>query len=214
MARSHRRGRIVALLGAESTGKTSLAEGLLQALSAEGLRATVVAETLRRFCDERGRTPAREEQAGIAAEHTAAIESAAATHELVIADTTALQTAVYSDWVFGDRSLYTPAEDWQRGVDLSLLTAVDLPWQADGLQRDGPQVREPIDGLIRAALGRAGGAYAVVAGQGPARLEAALAACRRMLQPPPTTTDGGARWRWHCERCGDAACERHWLPRG
>ncbi len=44
---------------------------------------------------------------------------------------------------------------------------------ADGLQRDGPHVREPVDALVRAALARAGVAYAVVHGRGPERLASA-----------------------------------------
>jgi len=99
---------------------------------------------------------------------------------------------------------------------LTLLTALDLPWRPDGLQRDGPHVRDPVDAKIRAALGAGGLPYCVVAGHGPARLQAALAAVDRALNPPPDDTNAatGARWRWHCERCGDASCERHaLLPR-
>lgn len=57
----------VALLGAESTGKTTLAHRLREVLAAEGHRVAVVAEYLREFCDTHGRTPRPEEQAGIAA---------------------------------------------------------------------------------------------------------------------------------------------------
>jgi hypothetical protein len=44
-------------------------------------------------------------------------------------------------------------------------------------------------------------------------LRAALAAIERARNPPPEDagTDAGVRWRWHCERCGDASCERHTL---
>ena len=93
--------------------------------------------------------------------------------------------AVYSDLVFGDASLYADAEAEQRGYGLTLLTALDLPWQADGLQRDGPQVREPVDRRIRAALARAGVAFEPVSGSGGARLETALAAVRRALDARP-----------------------------
>ena len=209
------RAFVIALLGAESTGKTTLAETLAQALRAAGRRVAVVPEYLREFCHAAGRTPRTDEQAGIAAEQTRRIDAAAATHELVIADTTALMIAVYSDQVFGDTTLYATAEAAHRaGVDLSLLTALDLPWQADGLQRDGPQVREPVDARVRAALGRAGVGYSVVSGAGPARCAAALACIERALNPPVAPGPEAPRWAWHCERCGDAGCERHrLLPR-
>ncbi len=208
------RGFVVALLGAESTGKTTLASALRDALAADGRDAVVVPEYLREFCDDRGRTPRIDEQAGIAATQTARIDAAAANHAVVIADTTALMIAVYSDQVFGDASLYASAEaDHARGCNLTLLTALDLPWQADGLQRDGPHVREPVDAKVRAALQRAAVDHAVVFGTGAARVSAALSAVQRALAPQTTADPGTARWHWHCERCGDADCEgRRLLP--
>ena len=199
---------IVAILGAESTGKSTLAQALRCALAADGQRVALVGEVLREFCDARQRTPRRHEQAGIAAEQTRRIAAAAQSHDIVVADTTALQIAVYSEIVFGDRSLYDSALGAQATYRQTLLCAVDLPWVADGLQRDGPLVREPVDALLRAALQRHAGGYAVVAGQGAARLGAALAALNRPADTPPPP-----RWSWVCDRCGDPDCERHLLPR-
>ena len=215
---------VIALLGAESTGKTTLARALQAALNTSACRVAVVGEYLREFCDTHGRTPRIDEQPHIAAEQTRRIEAACADHDIVIADTTALMIAVYSDHVFGDTRLYASAQAAHARCDLTLLSALDIAWQADGLQRDGPQVREPVDALVRAALGRAGSSYSVVAGSGTARVQAALACVRRAMQPPPAAdpdADGDAdadadpsRWHWHCERCGDAACERRaMLPR-
>jgi len=205
---------VVALLGAESTGKTTLAHTLAQTLVGEGRRVALVGEYLREFCDEHGRTPREDEQIGIADEQTRRIELAARDHDVVIADTTALMIAVYSEIVFGDRSLYASAEAAHReGCHLTLLTALDLPWRADGLQRDGPHVREPVDALVRAALARAQIPWSVVFGTGSARGDAALASVRRALAPPDGDEDTrNARWQWHCERCGDASCERTRLP--
>jgi len=212
------RGFVIALLGAESTGKTTLARALAAELAADpaGCRVAVVDEVLREFCDTRGRTPLRHEQQQIAAEQTRRIETAARSHDIVVADTSALMIAVYSDQVFGDTSLYDDAQAAQRRCDLTLLTALDLPWQADGLQRDGPQVREPVDALLRSALQRASAPYAVIGGVGPQRAAHALAAIHRALGLPsegdvPNAGETG-RWQWLCERCGDVDCERHLLP--
>ncbi len=207
---------VIALLGAESTGKTALAGALADALAGAlaarpgepAQRVAVVAEYLREFCDLHGRTPRHEEQAHIAAEQTRRIEAAAQDHDIVIADTSAVMIAVYSEHVFGDTGLYTSALAAHTRCDLTLLTALDLPWQADGLQRDGPHVREPIDAAVRAALARAGLGYSVVSGSGAARCERALACVQRAMAPPAEATP---RWQWHCERCGDTACERHTL---
>jgi len=207
----NKRGFIVAVLGAESTGKTTLCGELGTLLTDEGRDAVVVGEYLREFCDRHARTPRRDEQAAIAAEQTRRIDAAAARHAIVIADTTALMIAVYSDQVFGDRSLYAEAEQVQRLCDATLLTALDLPWLADGYMRDGPHVREPVDAKVRAALARSGVAYSVIGGAGAARLEAARAALERALAPKPVG-DPAARWHWVCEGCGEADCERHLLP--
>ena len=169
-----RRAFTIALLGAESTGKTTLANAIGAALAARGRRIAVVAEVLREFCDIQRRTPREDEQAAIAAAQRQRIEDAAAAAEIVVADTSALMVAIYSELVFGDRSLYADALAAQRGYDLTLVTALDLPWQADGLQRDGEHVRAPVDALLRAALVGAGIDFATIGGAGPRRLAAAL----------------------------------------
>jgi nicotinamide riboside kinase len=170
------RGFVVALLGAESTGKTTLAGEIGTALATRGNSVAVVGEVLREFCDVNERTPRRDEQAAIAAAQSERIDAAAARHEIVVADTSALMIAVYSDLVFGDASLYASALAAQRRHDLTLVTALDLPWQADGLQRDGEHVRGPVDALLRAALAGAEIAFTTIAGLGSERVEAALRA--------------------------------------
>jgi len=168
------RGFVVALLGAESTGKTTLAAEIGSALAARGLSTAVVREALREFCDANARTPRRDEQAAIAAAQSARIDQAAVRHDVVVADTSAVMIAVYSDFVFADRSLYAGALAAQRRCDLTLVTALDLPWQPDGLQREGAHVRAPVDALLRAALAGAQIAFTTIAGVGDERVAAAL----------------------------------------
>lgn len=186
MSLDARRARVIALLGAESTGKSSLSRALVQRLGAAGLDVVGIDEHLRGFCTAAGRTPRQDEQAGIAAEQQRRIERAAAHHDWVIADTTALQTAVYSELVFQDFSLGPAARAAQaEAVDFTLLTGLDLPWVADGLQRDGPQVRAPVDARLRAHLQAGGLAHAVVYGQGAAREVAALGALAAWVEAGP-----------------------------
>jgi len=208
------RAFVIAILGAESTGKTTLASQLRDALAAQSRDVALVGEYLREFCDREARTPIVTEQAGIAAEQSTRIDAAASTCPIVVADTTALMIAVYSETVFGDTCLYDAAIEAHRRCDLTLLTALDIPWQADGRQRDGPHVREPVDALVRAALNRAKVPYAVVAGTGDKRLASALQAVRHALDAPSSDDDARANppWHWVCDRCGDVDCERHLLP--
>ena len=221
MAQAHSLTRI-ALLGAESTGKTQLSLALVHALRARGHEVHWVGEYLRTWCDAQGRTPLANEQAQIAQQQAEAVLQ----HRsgIVITDTTPLMTAVYSHKLFQDESLYPMAIAHQQLYDMTLVTGLDLPWVADGLQRDGPQVREPVDALVRAALQRAGVGYKVVYGAGDERLNNALlalgwdkpssmTAVNPMLQAAQTTRNQGqyalnrGRTAWSCDKCSDADCE-------
>jgi len=207
---------IVAILGAESTGKTSLALALAEQISAlTGLRCVAVPELLRGWCEREGRTPRPEEQAGIAAAQTAAIDAAALDHDVVLCDTTALMTAIYSDYIFGDRSLIESGQTFHRRCDLTLLTALDIDWEADGLQREGPHVRPPIDALIRQALMDGAVAWSMVSGMGQARVDAALDAITPVLPAAPKPglftrlaerQAAQPEWRWTCD-CDVPECE-------
>ncbi len=179
-ARAH--GLVIGILGAESTGKTALAQALVPRLAAlSGQRCTWVGEWLREWCHAHGRTPRADEQAAIATEQHARIAAALATHDIVVADTTALMTAVYSQQVFGDHSLDAMAVALHRGCGATLLTALDIAWQPDGLQRDGPQVRQPVDARLRALLDAHALPWQRVQGLGEARVDSALAALSARL---------------------------------
>jgi nicotinamide riboside kinase len=219
------RGLIVAILGAESTGKTTLVRSLAARVQdVTGLRCTVVAEYLREWCDTQGRTPRLDEQPQVADGQRRRIEAAADDHDVVIADTTPLQIAVYSRIVFGDRSLDEDTGRWHAArVDATLVTALDLPWVADGLQRDGPHVREPVDRALRELLIAHGIGWSRVGGGGDARTDTALDAIAPLLRArrPPRAglftrlaeRDAAQReWPWVCETCDVPDCE-HALKR-
>jgi len=174
----------IAIVGAESTGKTTLAQTLATRLAAgTGQRVAWVPEVLREWCEHAGRTPQVQEQAAILRAQHERISAAGAEHDIVVCDTTALMTAVYSQLLFADRTLHERAAQLhRRSVSATLLTAIDLPWVSDGLQRDGPQVREPVDAALRELMQGQGIAYAVVGGQGEARVLQALAAVAPLLR--------------------------------
>jgi nicotinamide riboside kinase len=210
----------IAVVGAESTGKTTLAAALAQRLAAEtGLTATWVPEHLRDWCSERGRTPWPDEQEPIARRQHALIEAAAATHAIVVCDTTALMTAVYSRLLFDDHSLDAAAVALHRTMALTLLTAIDIPWVADGLMRDGPRVQAPVDDLLVELLVRHALPWARIGGSGERRLEAALDAVSPLLRRHPAPGGGlftrlaqrnaePAARPWRCDLCDDPDCER------
>ena len=169
----------IAVLGAECTGKTTLLRGMAERLRINGARVCVVDEVLRDWCVAQGRTPRPHEQAAILQAQIAAVD-AAQTCDYLLCDTTPLMTAVYSDVLFGDPSLYPAALAHQRRYQLSLLADTDLPWQADGIQRDGPAARAQVDRRLRDVLRIHALAVQPISGRGVARLEYALAALARL----------------------------------
>jgi len=215
----------IALLGAESTGKTQLSWGIAEALQSLGLQVTVVPETLREWCEAHNRTPLAHEQLEIAQQHAQRIFSI--DHGWVIADTSPLMTAVYSDFIFQDKSLYAQALLEQASFDITLVMGLDLEWIADGLQRDGAHVREPVDSLLRQALQSAGLPFKVIYGQSDARLSAALMAIQnglhglspelgknlasiQAIQSQRDVNQYGlnqGKMVWRCDLCSDADCE-------
>lgn len=214
---------LIALLGAESTGKTVLAQELQASLAQHtGLRCALVGEYLRNWCNQMGRTPDSNEQLKIAQTQAQNIEDQLSNHDVVICDTTPLMIAVYSDLLFQDSSLYAMALAFQARTHINLLMALDLPWVADGIQRDGPHVRGPVDAALRQALLRAGQHWSLISGAGNARLSAALDAITPILSSTPTPQTGlltrlaarnaaNPQWRWVCEKCDVPQCEHQLL---
>ena len=217
----------VALLGAESTGKTSLSQHITKALLAQGQMAVYVPEVLREWCQMNGRTPALHEQRQIAQQQAERIFSIR--EGWVIADTTPLMTAVYSDYVFNDPSLYDEALELQAQFDLTLVMGLDVAWVPDGLQRDGEHVRQPVDSLIRQAMAKRQLPFKVIYGQDQARLNAALLAISQgianlnepldlkfsapglqLTQAQREVSQYGlnqGKTVWRCDLCSDSECE-------
>ncbi len=164
----------IAILGAECTGKTTLLGEMAAHLRARGARVGLVDEILRQWCAAQGRTPRDYEQAAIMQAQIAAVDAVTGC-DYLLCDTTPLVTAVYSDVLFGDHSLYPVAVAQQRRYQLTLLAETDLPWQADGIQRDGHTARDLVDSRLRAVLQTHGITAYPVRGLGAARLASAMA---------------------------------------
>lgn len=168
--------QLICLIGAECTGKTTLAKSLAQSFSGRW-----VPERLRLFCDAMGRTPLQHEQIDLLEyqvrdEMAALHEAAHQQQRYVFCDTAPLLTAVYSEFVFGDTSLYPRARELHARYAITLVMEPDLPWIADGLQRDGAHVQQPIHAKILQELQNMGRPTYSVAGSGGSRSASALAA--------------------------------------
>ena len=137
--------RRLGLIGGEGSGKTTLADAL-----AGVLPACVVDESLRAFVGREGRTPRCDEQDALMRDQAVREDEAAAAcpQPCLIADPAPLMTAVYSLLYFDDDSLVAPAVEQAAGYDLVAWCRPDVPWAADGIQRDGAGHRAAADAII------------------------------------------------------------------
>ena len=200
----------IAILGAECTGKTQLAQALANQLKTRHPSTVWISEYLREWCDAHGRTPRVDEQARIAQVQMERVQAHSAA-AVVLCDTAPLLTAVYSDLVFCDPSLYQQALQQHRDFGLTLLTGMDLPWVADSLQRDGMAMRARVDHRLREVLQQSNIAFSTVYGTGPARTQSALQAIDYSLGT--TRADSVSHWQWNCEKCSDPECEHRLFSR-
>lgn len=202
----------VALLGGESSGKTSLAQALHVALQAQGITSTLVPELLRTWCEQHGRAPHAHEQTERARAQRLAIDFATrdTTAQVVLADTTAMVVAAYSELYFEDRSLWPSAIKEQRTYGLTLLMGLDLPWVPDGLFRDGPALRTATDAVLRRELQAASIPFQTLYGPLDSRAQQALRAIGTLLERSLVSEDphwAQGRRPWTCEKCSDPDCE-------
>ncbi len=161
----------ICLHGPESTGKSTLIEQL-----AARFGTIFVTEFGRTFAETHGTDFSMADLVEIARTQDAMTRAALATGaDPLFLDTDPLMTAVWADMLFGARDPWFEA--WPGTANLYLLLDIDLPWIDDGTRMFGSVAeRKRFFDLSRAELDRRGVCYALVSGQGPDRLAAALAA--------------------------------------
>jgi NadR type nicotinamide-nucleotide adenylyltransferase len=150
----------VAILGAESSGKSTLAAAL-----ALRYRTLWVPEYLREFVDTENRVPREEDQIVIARTQMAREDAAAAkANEWLFCDTTPLMTAIYSVQYWGRVDAQLAALAARHDYACTLVTAPDSPWEPDGLMRESDAVRQHIHAQVLHVLGERRIAFTLVTG--------------------------------------------------
>ena len=161
--------------GAESTGKTTFAEGL-----AREFGCPWVPEYGRTFAETRGTDFTLADLLAIAEGQDAARRAAAATGpDLLILDTDPLMTAAWARMLFGavpdEVTTYPKADHY-------VLFAPDMPWVADGTRFFGtPGERKRFADISEAMLDRAGVPYTRVTGDWDERRASTRALVQRLL---------------------------------
>jgi HTH-type transcriptional repressor of NAD biosynthesis genes len=128
----------VSLLGAESTGTTTLAERL-----AREFDTVSNPEYGREYGapkDARGEPWTSEEFVHIAHVQQAREDAAArVANRILFCDTDVLATALWHEHYMGYRSAEVEALAWSRRYDLTFVTAADIPWEDDGTRNSDAQ---------------------------------------------------------------------------
>jgi len=188
--------RRVVVVGAESTGTTTLAHDLAQILRAGSVgeygrawSAAKLAEA--RQLAHRDREPEpwmdaltweSEEFTTIAARQTAAIDEACCESPIVVADTDALATSVWHERYVGGRHPAAVELARARPPDLYILTSPDgVLFDQDGL-RDGEELRQAMHERFVCELESCGDPWVVVAGSREERIRLATLACDPLLR--------------------------------
>lgn len=167
----------VAILGAESSGKSTLAAAL-----AERLDTVWVPEYLREFVETQGRVPVAGDQFLIAGTQVARErEAAGRARRVLVCDTTPLMTLVYSRHYFDGEDALLAALAATTQYDLTLVTAPDTPWVADGLQRESEAVRQQVYRLLLDELAARQIPHLVLHGTLEARMAQAMPLVERAL---------------------------------
>lgn len=164
--------RRVCIVGAESTGTTTLARAL-----AEYFHTLWVPEYGRRYSEERAPGPWSTAEFVAIARHQQADEDAAARRSgpVLVCDTDALATAVWHERYLGQPSPEVEALAAARPYSLHVLTRDDIPFVQDGT-RDGEHLRRWMTERFRQRLAERAEPWIEVGGNLDARVTAVVAA--------------------------------------
>jgi NadR type nicotinamide-nucleotide adenylyltransferase len=167
----------VVVTGSECTGKTTLAREL-----AAHHGTACSEEYARRYVDEHPGPLSASDVEPIACGQMLAEDAAISTaRRLVILDTDLVSTVVYARHYYGACPAWVEETAQRRLGHLYLLLHPDVPWVADGPQRDRPHRREELHEAFRAALASWGASICHVRGDWEARRRVAAAAIDGLL---------------------------------
>lgn len=166
--------RRVAIIGPESTGKSTLAKDL-----SEALNSAFVSEYAREYIDQLDKPYQYEDLLAIAqGQISLEDELSAKANEFLIIDTTLKVIRVWSEHRYGKCDPWIIAEEERRKYDLTLVCDIDLPWEED-TQREHPHLREHFFELYKEHA-MAHPPFAIIRGDRQARLKAALRAISKL----------------------------------
>lgn len=156
----------IAVVGPESTGKSTMAQFL-----ANELKTLCVPEYARYYCKHLKNSYTPQDELNMFYGQLALEDAilASTTSDIIICDTTIMTVKIWSDHLFGETPLSVTKEIASRHYDLYLLMDINLPWEDDPL-RDFPNQREYFLNIWKKELDTIGAKYTIIGNVNEERL--------------------------------------------
>ncbi len=165
--------------GAESTGKSALAEWL-----AGYLRVPFIPEFAREYIEKLPRRYTYQDVENIARKQVEQLNAMRkTTHPFIISDTWLIITKIWFEVVFNRLPSWLDGEIEKTPVDLFLVCDTDLPWKPDPVRENGGKQREILQKKYMETIEKFGFSYRVVLGKEGQRFNNALQYVQQ-LDPP------------------------------
>jgi NadR type nicotinamide-nucleotide adenylyltransferase len=166
----------VCIVGAESTGKTTLAEKLSQ-----HYQTTWTPEFARGYLDEKGLDCSMEDIHAIAkGQLQTEEEGAREANKILFCDTDLMTTCVWSKYFFDQCPAWIEEKSYKQKYDLTLLMDIDVEWIADP-QRPAPHLRQHFLDLFKRELEKRDRDYVLISGDYEERFKRAVEAVDKLF---------------------------------
>ena len=166
----------IAVVGPESTGKSTLSEQLATHFSTVWVR-----EFAREYLERKNGKYAKEDLLTIAKGQVAAeikLEKSASC--IIICDTDLITIKIWSEYKYGTCDPWITKKIRNRKYHLHLLCSPDIPWEADPL-RENPNDRNHLHNLYKNELIANDFPFVEIKGEKTMRLQTAIAAVEKII---------------------------------
>ena len=169
--------KIVAITGAESTGKSALAKTL-----AEYYNTPFIPEYAREYVQNLNRKYTYDDVEIIARKQVEELQNLKKlNHPIIILDTWLVITKIWFKVVFNRYPEWIEDEIMNTEIDLFLVCDTDLPWVADNVRENAGDKRKSLQKMYIEELEKYGFPYRIVKGEGKSRTENAIQFINKLL---------------------------------
>jgi NadR type nicotinamide-nucleotide adenylyltransferase len=169
----------IAIVGAESTGKSDLAQNL-----AKHFKTVWIEEYARKYLEHKTEKYTYDDILSIAQEQHQKAQEAIQNYQdkkYIFFDTELLVTKIWAEYVFGKCHSWILDTLPTQNYDFYLLTNIDLPWEEDPLrEHPEPEKRTELHNLYKQNLIDLGFPFAEISGIGNERVEYAIDIIRNL----------------------------------